>query len=95
VKAVTHIAAGKQAAVAKQEGLICRANHNCRESKRLTEIKVASGATRYPAGICQATPKESPMPLEQTIFLATTIGAFCLFGATLAFCRAVSKDLPR
>ncbi len=35
------------------------------------------------------------MPLEQTIFLATVIGAFCLFGATLAFCRAVSKDLPR
>jgi hypothetical protein len=35
------------------------------------------------------------MPLEQTLFLATTIGAFCLFGVTLAFCRAVSKDLPK
>ncbi len=35
------------------------------------------------------------MPLEQTLFLAAIIGAFCLFGVTLAFCRAVSKDLPR
>ena len=35
------------------------------------------------------------MPLEQTIFLAAIVGAFFLFGATLAFCRAVSKDLPK
>jgi hypothetical protein len=46
VKAVTHIAAGKQGAVVEQEGLICTANHDCRESQRLTEIKVASAPTQ-------------------------------------------------
>ncbi len=35
------------------------------------------------------------MPLSQTLFLATVIGAFTLFGVTLAFCRVVSKDLPK
>jgi hypothetical protein len=35
------------------------------------------------------------MPLAQTLFLAAVIGAFTLFGVTLAFCRAVSKDLPK
>lgn len=34
------------------------------------------------------------MPLTQTLFLVATIAAFSLFGLTLAFCRAVSKDLP-
>jgi hypothetical protein len=37
----------------------------------------------------------SSLPLPQMLFLATTIGAFTLFGITLAFCRAVSKDLPK
>jgi hypothetical protein len=46
-------------------------------------------------GSVQATSKESPMPLTQTLFLATVIAAFTLFGVTLAFCRAVSKDLPK
>lgn len=35
------------------------------------------------------------MPLAQTLFLAAVISAFALFGVTLAFCRAVSKDLPK
>jgi len=35
------------------------------------------------------------MPLEQTLFLTAIIGAFCLFGATLAYCRTVSKDPPK
>ena len=34
------------------------------------------------------------MPLTQMLFLAATVSAFILFGATLAFCRAVSKDDP-
>ncbi len=35
------------------------------------------------------------MPLAQMLFLAAVVGAFTLFGITLAFCRAVSKDLPK
>ena len=35
------------------------------------------------------------MPLAQALFLAAVIGAFTLFGVTLAFCRATSKDLPK
>jgi hypothetical protein len=41
VKAVTHIVAGKQAAVTQQEGLIYAANHGCSESLWLTEINAA------------------------------------------------------
>ena len=35
------------------------------------------------------------MPLAQMLFLAGTTAAFFLLGATLAFCRATSKDLPK
>ncbi len=37
----------------------------------------------------------SSLPLAQMLFLAATVAAFILLGATLAFCRAVSKDLPK
>lgn len=37
----------------------------------------------------------SSLPLPQMMFLVATIGAFTLFGITLAFCRTVSKDLPK
>jgi hypothetical protein len=37
----------------------------------------------------------SSLPLPQILFLVATVGAFTLFGLTLAFCRAVSKDLPK
>lgn len=35
------------------------------------------------------------LPSLQMLFLVATVGAFTLFGITLAFCRAVSKDLPK
>ncbi len=35
------------------------------------------------------------MPFAQTLFLVATIAAFSIFGITLAYCRAVSKDLPK
>jgi len=35
------------------------------------------------------------MPLSQSLFLCGVVAAFILFGVTLAFCRAVSKDLPK
>lgn len=35
------------------------------------------------------------LPLPQLLFLLAIVGAFTLFGVALAFCRAVSKDLPR
>lgn len=50
----------------------------------------------YGRGTYRMTDKEeSPMPLAQTLFLIATVGAFTLFGVTLAFCRAVSKDASR
>lgn len=35
------------------------------------------------------------LPLPQLLLLVALVGAFTLFGITLAFCRAVSKDLPK
>lgn len=35
------------------------------------------------------------LPFPQMLFLVAAVGAFALFGITLAFCRAVSKDLPK
>lgn len=34
------------------------------------------------------------MPLNQMLFLIGVVAAFALLGGVLAFCRAVSKDLP-
>lgn len=34
------------------------------------------------------------MPFHQMLFLIGVVAAFVLLGGVLAFCRAVSKDLP-
>jgi hypothetical protein len=35
------------------------------------------------------------MPVEQMIYLIGVVVAFTAFGVTLAFCRAVSSQLPK